>query len=129
MGALNTLSLLAFVFIPPGCHWFDVAAMAVFGVSIGALICYLGGLMAVDLVSPKAAGAALGVVGIASYIGAGTQDVLSGYLIDGFKTGVGPTSGYNFTPLAVFWLIASLMSVLMTVATWRTSRRARLSVS
>ena len=130
MGMLNTLSLLAFALVPPSWRWLDIAAMAAFGISIGALLCYLGGLMAVDLVSPKAAGAALGVVGIASYIGAGTQDVVSGYLIDAFKTNTGSTGGYNFTPMLVFWLIASFLSVLMTIVSWRTSlhrRRASLT--
>ncbi len=56
--------------------------MVIFGVSIGVLICFLGGLMAVDLAPKQAAGAALGVVGVASYIGAGLQDIISGTLIE-----------------------------------------------
>ena len=44
--------------------------MVLFGVAIGVLICYLGGLMAIDLVPRKATGAALGIVGLASYMGA-----------------------------------------------------------
>ena len=39
--------------------------------------------MAVDIAPRNASGAALGVVGIASYIGAGLQDVMSGVLIEG----------------------------------------------
>lgn len=42
--------------------------------------------MAVDIAPRNASGAALGVVGIASYIGAGLQDVMSGVLIEGNKT-------------------------------------------
>ena len=42
--------------------------------------------MAVDIAPRNASGAALGVVGIASYIGAGLQDVMSGVLIEGQKT-------------------------------------------
>lgn len=56
-----------------------------FGLGIGVLICFLGGLMAVDIAPRNASGAALGVVGIASYIGAGLQDVMSGILIEGQK--------------------------------------------
>ena len=41
--------------------------------------------MAVDIAPRTASGAALGVVGIASYIGAGLQDVMSGVLIEGNK--------------------------------------------
>lgn len=54
----------------------DTASMIIFGLAIGALICLLGGLMAVDIVSKKASGAALGVVGIASYVGAAILSVL-----------------------------------------------------
>ena len=53
--------------------------MVLFGLSIGVLICFLGGLMATDIAPKKASGAALGIVGIASYIGAGVQDILSGH--------------------------------------------------
>ena len=52
----------------------DALAMVLFGLGIGVLICFLGGLMAVDIAPCNASGAALGVVGIASYIGAGSQD-------------------------------------------------------
>ena len=69
-----------------GVHtWVDVTAMILFGTSIGVLLCFLGGLMAVDIAPRNASGAALGVVGIASYIGAGLQDVMSGVLIEGNK--------------------------------------------
>ncbi|WP_353135747.1 hypothetical protein [Pseudopedobacter sp.] len=60
--------------------------MVIFGVSIGARICFLGGLMAVDLPPKQAGGAALGVVGVASYIGAGLQDIISGTLIEKGKS-------------------------------------------
>jgi len=64
----------------------NITAMVLFGISIGVLICFLGGLMAVDIVPRKATGAALGVVGMASYVAAGIQDVVSGWLIDGNST-------------------------------------------
>lgn len=71
----------------PGVHyWLDVIAMIMFGLGIGVLLCFLGGLMAVDIAPRNASGAALGVVGIASYVGAGIQDVMSGILIEGNKT-------------------------------------------
>jgi sugar phosphate permease len=38
--------------------------------------------MAVDLVWRRAAGAAIGLVGLFSYLVAGVQDTLSGYLLD-----------------------------------------------
>lgn len=45
--------------------------------------------MAVDVAPKNAAGAALGIVGIASYLGAGIQDIVSGYLIKAQGVGEG----------------------------------------
>lgn len=122
-GMLNTLSLAAFVGVPAGHPWADCACMIGFGVSIGALICYLGGLLAIDSVPKEAAGAALGMVGIASYLGAGMQDAASGYLIENFKIGTGTAARYDFLPASVFWVGASTVSVLITAVIWRSARR------
>ena len=48
----------------------NIVAMVLFGIAIGVLISFIGGLMAVDLVPRKATGAALGIVGLASYAAA-----------------------------------------------------------
>lgn len=63
----------------------NILAMILFGIAIGVLICFVGGLMAVDLVPRQASGAALGIIGIASYVGAGIQDIISGALLDKHK--------------------------------------------
>jgi len=123
IGVFNAGSLLAFVLVPPGSRALDLVSMIAFGLSIGALICYLGGLMAVDLVSPKAAGAALGVVGIASYLGASVQDVVSGQLIDAFKRTTAAGTLYDFRPVAAFWVVAAVLSTTVTFFTWITTRR------
>ncbi len=77
-GLMNVIALCLFLLVPGVHFWIDVLAMVLFGLGIGVLICFLGGLMAVDIAPRNASGAALGVVGIASYIGAGLQDVMSG---------------------------------------------------
>jgi MFS transporter, OPA family, sugar phosphate sensor protein UhpC len=124
-GMLNALSLAALLAVPAGYPWADYACMIGFGVSIGALICYLGGLLAIDSVPKEAAGAALGMVGVASYLGAGVQDVTSGYLIENFKTGVGLAARYDFLPAGLFWVGASIISGLITGIIWWMSRRGR----
>ena len=44
----------------PGAHfWIDVLAMVLFGLGIGVLICFLGGLMAVDSAPRNASGLSL----------------------------------------------------------------------
>ena len=63
--------------------------------------------MAVDIAPKKASGAALGVVGIASYIGAGVQDILSGQLIGASKTVIDGIAVYDFSSIRYFWIGAA----------------------
>ncbi|PTX92742.1 MFS transporter [Opitutus sp. ER46] len=128
-GLLNAVSLGAFLAIPGGHVWLDAACMVGFGISIGALICFLGGLLAIDCVPKEVAGAALGTVGIASYIGAGTQDAVSGFLIEGGKVASGTTTHYDFTVAALFWFSASALSALVTAIVWRRSRRRQAAAA
>ena len=74
--------------------------------------------MAVDLAPKNAAGAALGVVGVASYIGAGVQDIMSGWLTEGHKHFVNGSEVYDFTYINYFWIGAALMSVILTLLVW-----------
>ncbi len=127
------LSISYIIFIYGGNeYWVNIAAMVLFGIAIGVLIAFLGGLMAVDIVPRKATGAALGVVGIASYIAAGLQDVISGWLIDKNMTTetlqVLNEAGemveqtvkhYDFSQAAIFWIGASIISFLLPVLNWR----------
>lgn len=127
-GAMNSVALVLFLF-GGNAWWINITAMVLFGISIGVLICFLGGLMAVDIVPRKATGAALGVVGMASYIAAGIQDVVSGWLIDGNSTVIETldeatgqmvqATQYDFTSVAFFWVIASVISFLLPVLNWK----------
>ena len=117
-GLMNVAALCLFLLVPGTHTWVDVVAMILFGTSIGVLLCFLGGLMAVDIAPRNASGAALGVVGIASYIGAGLQDVMSGVLIEGNKTVVDGTDVYDFTYINWFWIGAAILSVLLALLVW-----------
>lgn len=126
------LSISYIIFVYGGNeYWVNIAAMVLFGIAIGVLIAFLGGLMAVDIVPRKASGAALGVVGIASYVAAGLQDVVSGWLIDKNITEevvkVANEAGemveqtikhYDFSQAAIFWIGASVISFLLPVLNW-----------
>ena len=104
--------------------WVNMTAMALFGVAMGVLICFLGGLMAVDIVPRRATGAALGIVGVASYIAAGLQDVVSGWLIDNNTTILADGSRvYDFTSAALFWIGASVISFLLPLLNWRYGKK------
>lgn len=119
-GLLNVAALCLFLLVPGIHFWLDAMAMVMFGLGIGVLICFLGGLMAVDIAPRNASGAALGVVGIASYIGAGLQDVMSGVLIEGNKHMVaGSSEVYDFTYINWFWIGAATLSVILVLPVWR----------
>lgn len=117
-GLMNVVALCIFLLVPGKHFWLDVTVMVLFGLGIGVLICFLGGLMAVDIAPRAAAGAALGVVGIASYLGAGLQDVMNGMLIEGHKTVVNGAEVYDFTYVNYFWIGAALLSVVLTLLVW-----------
>lgn len=121
-GLMNVAALCLFLLVPGEHFWLDATAMVLFGLGIGVLICFLGGLMAVDIAPRAAAGAALGVVGIASYIGAGLQDVMNGILIEGNKTVADGTDIYDFTYINWFWIGAALLSLLLTLLVWNARR-------
>lgn len=122
-GLMNVVALCIFLLIPGTNKMLDVFAMILFGLSIGVLICFLGGLMAVDIAPREASGAAAGIVGMASYIGAGIQDIVSGMLIQGHKTMIAGKAVYDFTYVYAFWIGAALMSVLLCLIVWNAKRK------
>ena len=121
-GVLNTLALTLFLYSGNG-MFVNLLAMVLFGMAIGVLICFLGGLMAIDIVPREATGAALGIVGMASYVGAALQDIVSGWLIDSGKTLVDGVVRYDFGTAALFWIAASALSFILALFVARGSRR------
>ena len=129
-GIMLSLSYILFIY-GGNEYWVNIASMVLFGIAIGVLIAFLGGLMAIDVVPRKATGAALGIVGCASYIAAGIQDVVSGYLIDSNLTTevvqVANEAGemieqtikhYDFSQAGLFWIAASVISFLLPILNW-----------
>ena len=117
-GLLSFITLALFLFTDTG-YMMNVIYVSVFSLAIGVLYCIVAGLMAIDIVPRKATGAALGVVGISSYIAAGLQDITSGYLIEFNTTQVDGVDIYNFGPVSWFWLVAALISFLLPVINWK----------
>lgn len=121
-GIMNIIGLVLFMYGPKS---LDAVSMVIFGLAIGALICYLGGLMATDVAPKGASGAALGVVGIASYIGAAIQDAISGFAIQSGKTVGEGAAAYDFSSVAYFWVGAAVLSVVCTVIVWIMASRKK----
>jgi len=109
-GIVCLASLGAFL-LTGGSYGLNIVWVAVFSLSIGVVYCTVAGLMALDIVPRKATGAALGMVGLASYGAAGLQNLVSGFMI-----GAG---GYDFKPVSVFWLVSCLLSFMIPVLSWK----------
>ena len=97
----------------------NIFYVSLFSLAVGVLYCIVAGLMAVDIVPRKATGAALGVVGISSYVAAGLQDITSGYLIQCNTTVENGVDVYDFGPVSWFWLVAALISFILPVLNWK----------
>jgi OPA family sugar phosphate sensor protein UhpC-like MFS transporter len=83
--------------------------------------------MAVDIVPRKATGAALGVVGISSYVAAALQDITSGLLIQYNTVQVDGADVYDFGPVSWFWIGAAVISFVLPVLNWKKMTATRLS--
>lgn len=99
----------------------DAVAMVLFGVAMGALLAYLGGMMAMDLVDKRAVGTATGMVGVASYVGAALQDLLSGHFIQAGKTLVEGRHQYDFSGATGMWVAAAAASCAVVMLLTRLS--------
>ena len=116
-GILEAIALALFLF-GGASKWLNITAMVLFGIAIGVLISFLGGLMAVDLVPRQATGAALGIVGLASYAAAGLQNVVTGFLMDSGAAGV-----RDYTYVKWFWLGAAVISFILPILNWRRKKQ------
>lgn len=118
-GITNIISLMTFLNNAGNYLWIDIISMVFFGLSMGVLVCYLGGLMAIDIAPKKAAGAVMGIIGVTSYIGAGLQDIISGYLIEHNKIVTNKAAVYDFTYTSIFWIGSSIVSCLLVLLVWK----------
>ena len=113
-GMLCLVALSLFLFTG-GSYLMNIVYVSLFSLAIGIVFCIVAGLMALDIVPRKATGTALGIVGIFSYVAAGIQSVVSGFLIQHGSAG----GSYDFTATAYFWIGACLLSFLLPVVAWR----------
>ena len=118
-GLLCLASFVCFLFLP-GSYFLEILHVSVFSLSIGIVYCIVTGLMALDIVPRKACGAALGMVGLASYACAGIQNIVSGFMIGGFtvKDACGEVV-YDFTPVSIFWTLSCILSFVIPLLSWR----------
>ena len=117
-GLTEIITLIIFYLIPAGNVWLDRLIMTLFGFAMGGLLALLGGLIAIDISPKRAAGAAMGIIGGFSYIGASIQDYVSGYLIESSKAVIHGVTTYNFDNAFYFWIGASILSLILATTLW-----------
>ena len=118
-GVVEVLALVAMFAMPPGHPLLVTAALLVYGYAITGLITSLGGLFAIDIAPKKVAGAAMGFIGVFSYVGAAIQERVSGYLIQHGITLVHGSRQYDFQGAIAFWLGTSIVSLVLATSLWR----------
>ena len=122
--AVMEIASLLVIFFMPGNNpvWLTIAFLA-YGFSINGLVTALGGLFAVDISPKKAAGAAMGFIGVFSYLGAAIQERVSGRLIEAGTTMVDGVRHYDFSGAIWFWLGSSVASLILAALLWRVKIR------
>jgi OPA family sugar phosphate sensor protein UhpC-like MFS transporter len=121
-GILEVVGLLVIFFGPTNIYVL-CAGMILFGMGLTGLVTSLGGLFAVDIAPKRVAGAAMGVIGVFSYIGAAIQEQISGALIQRGTHMVDGARTYDFGPAIWFWIGCSVLATLLAATLWRTRLR------
>ncbi len=121
--AMEIIGLLMVFFGPPGKPLFMTVAFFIYGFGLTGLVTSLGGLFALDIAPKRAAGAAMGFIGVFSYIGAALQDQISGHLIERGITMIDGVRHYDFTTVIWFWVGSSVLSFILATSLWRVRMR------
>ena len=116
---MEIVGLLMVFFGPPGKPVFMTVAFFIYGFGLTGLVTSLGGLFALDIAPKRAAGAAMGFIGVFSYIGAALQDQISGHLIENGVTIVDGVRHYDFSAAVSFWIGMSVVSFILATSLWR----------
>jgi OPA family sugar phosphate sensor protein UhpC-like MFS transporter len=118
-GIVEIIALVVIFFAPPGNPIILTSAFIIYGFTLSGLLAALGGLFAIDISPKKAAGAAMGFIGVFSYMAAGLQDQISGYLIQQGITMVDGVRYYDFSSAILFWVGGSILSMILASTLWR----------
>jgi OPA family sugar phosphate sensor protein UhpC-like MFS transporter len=120
---VELVGLLMIFFGPTGSPGFMTFAFFVYGFGLTGLVTSLGGLFAIDIAPKRAAGAAMGFIGVFSYLAAAMQDQISGRLIDRGISVVDGVSHYDFSAAIWFWIGSSVVAMILSTTLWRVRLR------
>lgn len=118
-GIVMLIGIAGVCFVPAGSPTMAAVFVAIFGFGLGVILCFVGGLLAVDLCPRKATGAAMGVIGLTAYGGAALQDIVNGFLMDSAKIVTDGVTVYNFDTITMFWIgSVAIMTALIVPTLW-----------
>jgi len=104
-------------------HPLHLLGASVFGFGVGGLIALLGGLIAIDICPKRVSGAAMGMIGMFSYLGASCQERITGRLLSAGESVVAGTVTHDFSTARLFWIGAAVASVLFYGLIWNVKAR------
>ena len=118
--AVVEVAALVLIFFGPTNELIQMLAFALYGATLSGLMASLGGLFAVDIAPKGATGAAMGFVGIFSYLGAAIQENVSASLISNNTIITDGNRIYDFDSAIMFWIGSSIVSLLLAASLWNT---------
>jgi OPA family sugar phosphate sensor protein UhpC-like MFS transporter len=121
--AIVEIAALFLIFYGPDSKFLLALGFAFYGAALSGLMAAIGGLFAVDIAPRGATGAAMGFVGVFSYLGAAIQENVSASLIEAGTTVVDGVRTYNFDLAIWFWIGSSVISMLLAASLWNTRIR------
>ena len=121
--AVVEIAALILIFFGPRNQILLAIGFALYGAGLSGLMAAIGGLFAVDIAPRGAAGAAMGVVGGFSYVGAALQEWITAWLIEGGVKIVDGVRHYDFDAAVTYWIGASIVSALLAASLWNTKIR------
>ena len=118
--AVIEIAALIMIFFGPSNEIVQIIAVAMYGATLSGLMASLGGLFAVDIAPKGATGAAMGFVGVFSYLGAAMQESVSATLISNNSQIINDQRIYDFESAIIFWIGSSVMSLILAASLWKT---------
>ena len=112
------IASLFLIFFGPDSTVVLTMAFLIYGFTLSGLLAVLGGLFAIDIAPKNISGAAMGFIGLFSYIGAGLQEKISSVLIKTSTENDSSALLYNFDGAIIFWVFASIVSFILSLALW-----------
>ena len=118
MFGLVEIASLFLIFFGPESTVVLTIAFLIYGFTLSGLLAVLGGLFAIDIAPKNISGAAMGFIGLFSYIGAGIQEKISSLLIKTPEIDNTSAALYSFDDAIFFWIFASVVSFLLSLTLW-----------